>query len=75
MNGPVAFEAGQRPSMRFVAVKCEEQQPGGLVFRTRHLVVRQRTQLIDAIRGHMAEHGWVAPPSGRGHHRDKRSSP
>ena len=38
-------EAAQRPSMRFVAVKSEEQQAAGLVFRTRYLLVRQRTQL------------------------------
>jgi transposase len=54
-------EAAQRPSMRFVAVKSAEQQAAGLVFRTRDLLVRQRTQLINAIRGHLAEHGWVAP--------------
>ena len=47
--------------MRFVAVKSEEQQAAGLVFRTRDLAVRQRTQLINAIRGHLAEYGWVAP--------------
>src|SRR4051795_1304303 len=35
-------EAAQRPSMRFVAVKDEEQQASGLVFRTRDLLVRQR---------------------------------
>ena len=54
-------EATQRPGMRFVAVKSEEQQAAGLVFRTRDLVVRQRTQLINAIRGHLTEYGWVAP--------------
>jgi transposase len=54
-------EAAQRPGMRFVAVKREEQQAAGLVFRTRDLVVRQRTQLINATRGHLAEYGWVAP--------------
>ena len=43
-------EAAQRPGMRFVAVKSEEQQAAGLVFRTRDLAVRQRTQLINAIR-------------------------
>jgi transposase len=47
--------------MRFVAVKSEEQQASGLVFRTRDLLVRQRTQLINAIRGHLTEYGWVAP--------------
>lgn len=59
-------EAAQRPGMRFVAVKSEEQQAAGLVFRTRDLTVRQRTQLINAIRGHPAEYGWVAP-TGRAH--------
>ncbi|MET0437110.1 MAG: IS110 family transposase [Devosia sp.] len=54
-------EAAQRPGMRFVAVKSEEQQASGLVFRTRDLLVRQRTQLINAIRGHLTEYGWVAP--------------
>jgi len=54
-------EAAQRPTMRFVAVKSEEQQAAGLVFRTRDLLVRQRTQLINAIRGHLTEYGWVAP--------------
>jgi transposase len=54
-------EAAQRPSMRFVPVKSEEQQAAGLVFRTRDLLVRQRTQLINAIRGHLTEYGWVAP--------------
>jgi transposase len=54
-------EAAQRPSMRFVAVKSEEQQAAGLVFRTRDLLVRQRTQLINAVRGHLTEYGWVAP--------------
>ena len=49
-------EAAQRPSMRFVAVKSEEQQAAGLVFRTRDLLVRQRTQLINAIRGHLTEY-------------------
>lgn len=54
-------EAAQRPNMRFVAMKSEEQQASGLVFRTRDLLVRQRTQTINAIRGHLAEYGWVAP--------------
>ena len=59
-------EAAQRPSMRFVTIKSEEQQASGLVFRTRDLLVRQRTQLINAIRGHLTEFGWVAP-KGRSH--------
>ena len=54
-------EAAQRPGMRFVAVKSERQQAAGLVFRTRDLLVRPRTQLINAIRGHLTEYGWIAP--------------
>ena len=44
-------EAAQRPSMRFVPVKSEEQQANGVVFRARDLLVRQRTQCINALRG------------------------
>ena len=47
--------------MRFVAVKSVEQQALGVVFRARDLLVRQRTQIINAIRGHVAEYGTVAP--------------
>jgi len=54
-------EAAQRPNMRFVAMKSEQQQAAGLVFRTRDLLVRQRTQLINAIRRHLTGYGWVAP--------------
>jgi transposase len=54
-------EAAQRPTMRFVAAKSEEQQASAMVFRVRDLVVRQRTQTINAMRGHLAEFGVVAP--------------
>ena len=54
-------EAAARPTMRFVAVKSEEQQGRAMLFRTRDLFVGQRTQLINALRGHLAEHGLVAP--------------
>jgi len=54
-------EAAMRPTMRFVAVKTSEQQARAMLFRTRDLLVRQRTQLINALRGHLAEHGVVAP--------------
>ena len=59
-------EAAERPTMRFVAVKGEEQQAQGMLFRTRDLLVRQRTQTINALRGHLAEFGIVAP-QGRAH--------
>ena len=49
--------------MRFVAVKTEEQQVQGMLFRTWDLllIVRQRTQTINALRGHLAEYGVTAP--------------
>src|SRR3712207_919944 len=53
-------EAAQRPTMRFVAVKSEAAQAAALVFRARDLLVRQRTQIINALRGHLGEHGLVA---------------
>src|SRR5215211_3156685 len=52
-------EAAQRPTMRFVAVKSEAKQASGVVFRTRDLLERQRTQIINALRGHLAEFGIV----------------
>ena len=52
-------EAAQRPTMRFVAVKSEEQQASVVVFRARDLLVQQRTQTINALRGHLAEYGLV----------------
>lgn len=54
-------EAASRPTMRFVPVKSAEQQAAGMVFKTRDLFVRQKTQAINALRGHLAEHGVVAP--------------
>ncbi len=54
-------EAAMRPTMRFVAPKTEAQQAAGMAFRTRDLLVRQRTQAINALRGHLAEYGVVAP--------------
>jgi transposase len=54
-------EAAQRPNMRFVPVKSEQQQASAAVFRARDLFVRQRTQFINALRGLAAEHGWVMP--------------
>lgn len=54
-------EAAQRPTMRFVGVKSEETQGATIVLRTRDLLIRQRTQTINALRGHLAEFGLVAP--------------
>jgi transposase len=54
-------EAASRPTMRFVAVKSEAKQAQGMAFRTRDLMVRQRTQTINALRGNLAEFGVTAP--------------
>jgi len=53
-------EAAVRPSMRFVAVKSAEKQGRAVAFRTHQCFVRQRTQLINSLRGHLAEFGIVA---------------
>ena len=53
-------EAVTRPSMRFVPIKTREQQSGLMLHRTRQLLVRQRTMLSNAIRGHMAELGIIS---------------
>jgi len=53
-------EAVRRPTMRFVGVKSAEQQGRLMQHRTRDLLLRQRTQLINALRGHMGELGMVA---------------
>ncbi len=53
-------EAVTRPSMRFVPVKSAEQQAALMLHRSRDLLVRQRTQLINALRAHLAEIGLVA---------------
>ncbi len=47
--------------MRFVAVKSEEVQGAAMVFRVRELLIRQRTQAINALRGHLTEFGLVVP--------------
>jgi len=53
-------EAVRRPTMRFVGVKSAEQQGRLMQHRTRDLLMRQRTQAINALRAHMAELGIVA---------------
>ena len=54
-------EAAQRPTMRFVAVKSEAKQASAVIFRTRDLLVGRRTQIINALRGHLGEYGLIAP--------------
>ena len=76
-------EAVRRPTMRFVQIKSVEQQGRLMLHRARDLLMRQRTQLINALRAHMAELGIVAaqgregikvfPSSFRHHQRPKPS--
>ena len=54
-------EAVTRPNMRFVPIKSPEQQSIMIAHRTRAILTRQHTQLSNAIRGHTAEFGLVAP--------------
>jgi transposase len=53
-------EAAGRPGMRFVLAKTEDQQAQAMVMKLRATLVEQRTQLINALRGHAAEFGMVA---------------
>jgi len=59
-------EAVSRPTMRFVAIKSVDQQAALALHRARDLLVRQRTQLVNLIRGLLAEFG-VAIPRGITH--------
>jgi transposase len=52
-------EAVLRPTMRFVAVKSPDQQAALMLHRSRDLLVRQRTQLVNMIRAQLAEFGFV----------------
>ncbi len=77
-------EAVTRPTMRFVPIKSVEQQAALALHRTRDLLVRQRTQLVNMIRGLLAEFG-IAIPKGiarkpewdlvRGNHQGQRFMP
>ena len=54
-------EAVTRPTMRFVAIKSPEQQAALSLHRTRNLLVKQRTQLVNMVRGLLAEFGVETP--------------
>jgi transposase len=54
-------EAASRATMRFVPVKSAAKQGACMVFKARDLMVRQRTQTVNALRGHLAEYGVIAP--------------
>jgi transposase len=59
-------EAVTRPTMRFVGVKSREQQSVLVLHRTRLVLTRQRTQIGNAVRAHLAEFGIVAPAGRQG---------
>src|SRR5471030_791416 len=61
-------EAVTRPSMRFVPIKSVEQQSVLMLHRARDLLIRQRTQLTNALRSHLAELGLVAEKGREGLH-------
>jgi transposase len=52
-------EAASRPTLHFVAVRTEASRAQGMLFRAHVLLVGQRTQTINALRGHLAEFGVV----------------
>lgn len=54
-------EAVTRPTMRFVGIKSPEQQSAMMLHRVRLILSRQRTQLSNALRAHLAEFGIIAP--------------
>src|SRR5690606_34873675 len=66
VDAEAIVEAAQRPGMRFVEVKTEDQQARAILFRTREQLVRQRTDLINALRAHLYEYGYIVP-QGIGH--------
>ena len=65
-DGEAICEAVTRPTMRLVAVKSIEQQGVLMLHKTRDLLVRQRTMLINALRGHLAEFGIITAQGSAG---------
>ncbi|MEP2641508.1 hypothetical protein [Roseobacter sp.] len=59
-NDAADAEAASRRPIRIITVKTHEQQSRAILFRTRDLLPPQRTQLINALRAHLAEFGKVA---------------
>ena len=59
-------EAALRPTMRFVHIKSTRTQSWSMLFRTCEQLIGQRTEVINALRGHLAEFGHIAP-KGRAH--------
>src|SRR3974377_147845 len=65
-DGEAIGEAVRRPTMRFVQVKSAEQQGRLMQHRARDLLLRQQTQITNALRAHLAELGIVAAQGGEG---------
>src|SRR3954463_10127453 len=53
-------EAMSRPDMRFVPIKSADQQAVLMLHKTRELLVKQRTMIVNALRGHLSEFGLIA---------------
>jgi transposase len=61
IRGIVGRRRWLRPTMRFVEPKTQVQQGGAVLFRTRSLFIRQRTEAVNALRAHLYELGYIAP--------------
>jgi transposase len=61
-------EAVSRPAMRFATIKTVDQQAAQVLHRTRELLIKQRTQMINALRAHLAEFGFIFPQGNKGWH-------
>jgi len=59
-------EAVSRPSMRFAGTKTIGQQTVQVLHRSRELLIKQRVQLSNALRAHLAEFGWIFPQGNAG---------
>jgi transposase len=60
IDAEAIVEAAIRPTMRFVPLKTMEAQEVGVLHRTRDLMVKNRTMLVNALRSHLAEFGFIA---------------
>ena len=61
VDAAAVCEAMSRPGMRFVPIKSADQQAVLMLHKTRELLIKQRTMSVNALRGHLAELGLIAP--------------
>jgi transposase len=61
VDAAAVCEAMSRPGMRFVPIKSADQQAVLMLHKTRELLIKQRTMSVNALRGHLAEFGLIAP--------------